>query len=285
MYASVGSPVISTLLRALHKGYYATIPRFTSALLCKHKTNSVASALGHLDRRRQSIDSTTPAPAVVSSPSPVVNSTTYDDVIINISDAPDTIIDSDPTIYVKSYSTTADFDASGRFPVPSAGSKYSYYLVSCFYGNIHVETMQSRTSASYIDAYDKTFFHWSCFGMVPSFVRLDAETSADLETFLTDVKKVTFQYFPTGTHRANRAERCIRTWKNHFISTLATASPKFPLSYWKKLIPLAEITLNCLLPWQPNPAISAYHGLTGAPFDFRAHPIAPNPDSFCLALW
>jgi hypothetical protein len=25
--------------------------------------------------------------------------------------------------------------------------------------------------------------------MVPSFVRLDAETSADLETFLTDVKK------------------------------------------------------------------------------------------------
>jgi hypothetical protein len=41
------------------------------------------------------------------------------------------------------------------------------------------------------------------------------------------------------------------------------------------LIPLAEIALNCLLLWQPNPAISAYHGLTGAPFDFRAHPIAP----------
>ena len=84
--------------------------------------------------------------------------------------------------------------------------------------------------------------------MVPSFVRLDAETSADLETFLTDVKKVTFQYFPTGTPRANRAERCIRTWKNHFISTLATASPKFPLSYWNKLIPLAEINHTKLSP-------------------------------------
>ena len=47
------------------------------------------------------------------------------------------------------------------------------------------------------------------------------------------------------------------------------------MSYWNKLIPLAEITLNCHLPWQPDPAISAYHGLTGAPFDFRAHPIAP----------
>jgi hypothetical protein len=251
MYASLGSPVLSTLLRALRKGYFATIPRFTSALLCKYKPNSVASALGHLDRRRQGIDSTTPAPAVVSSPSPVVNSTTYDDDIINISDAPDTTIDSDPTIYVKLYST-ADFDASGRFPVPS-DFKYAYHLVSCFNGNIHVETMQSRTSASYNDAYDKTVLHWSRFRMVPSFVRLDAETSADLETFLTDVKKVTFQYFPTGI------------WKNHFISTLATASPKFLLSYWNKLIPLAEITLNCLLPWQPNPAISAYDGLTGAP--------------------
>ena len=133
MYASLGSPVISTLLRTLRKGYFATIPRFTSALLYKHKPNSVASALGHLDRRRQGIDSTTPAPAVVSSSSPVVN----------------------------------------------------------------------------------------------LFVRLDAETSADLETFLTDVKKVTFQYFPTGTHSTNRAECCIRTWKNHFISTLATASSVF----------------------------------------------------------
>jgi hypothetical protein len=227
MYASLGSPVIFTLLHALRKGYFATIPRFTSVLLCKHKPNSVASALGHLDRRRQGIDSTTPAPAVVSSPSPVVTSTTYEDDIINISDAPDTTIDSDPTIYVKLYST-ADFDASGRFPVPSAGSKYAYHLVSCFNGNIHVETMQSRTSVSYIAAYDKTFLHWSRFGMVPSFVRLDAETSADLETFLTDVKKVTFQYFPTGTHRANRAERCIRTWKTILFPRLPLRLRSFP---------------------------------------------------------
>ncbi len=52
-------------------------------------------------------------------------------------------------------------------------------------------------------------------------------------------------------------------------------SPNFPVAHWHKLIPLAELTLNCLLPWQPNPEISAYHGLTGSKFDFRAHPIAP----------
>jgi len=277
MFASFGSPAHSTLLRALRKGYLSTLSRFTSALFSKHRPNTVATAMGHLDRRRQGLDSTSPAPVVAQSspapvgipPNPVPPAVipqpipcTYDEAVYFSDALDDEVLATDPTVYTRLY-TTADFDATGRFPVPSAGSKHAYQLVSCFNGNIHVEPMPSRTSASYIAAYDKTFLHWSRYGHVPSFVRLDAETSADLETFLLDVKKVTFQYFPTGTHRANRAERCIRTWKNHFISTLATASSKFPMSYWNKLIPLAEITLNCLLPWQPNPDISAYHGLTG----------------------
>jgi hypothetical protein len=212
---------------------------------------------------------TNPPPSSPTSPE------TYEDYISNISESSDAIIDNDPTVYTKLINT-ADFDASGRYPVPSLGAKYAYHLLSCFNGNIHVEPMQSRTSASYIQAYEKTFAHWSQYGPVPDIVRLDNETSTDLENFLLKDKKIkSFQYFPTGTHRANRAERCLRTWKNHFIATQSTAAPTFPAYYWNKLIPLAEITLNCLLPWQPNPAISAYHGLTGAQFDFRAHPIAP----------
>jgi hypothetical protein len=177
-------------------------------------------------------------------------------------------IDDDSTVYIKLF-TTADFDAISRFPVPSSGSRYSYHLVSCYNGNIHVETMLTRTSSAYIAAHELTFQHWSRYGFVPSIVHLDNETSHELENFLLHDKKVAFQYFPTGTHRAIRAERCIRTWKNHFIATLATTSK------WHKLLPLAELTLNCLLPWHPNPAISSYHGLTGAKFDFRAHPIVP----------
>ena len=135
--------------------------------------------------------------------------------------------------------------------------------------------MTSRISASHITAFDKTFLHWSRYGHVPSFVRIDAKTLTELGKSLVDEKKVTFQYFPTGTHLANREERCIRTRKNHFISTIAKASSKFPMSYWNKLILLAEITLNCLLPWQPNPAITAYHGITGALFKFCTHPVPP----------
>ena len=29
------------------------------------------------------------------------------------------------------------------------------------------------------------------------------------------------------------------------------------------------------IPYEPNPTISAYAGICGAPYDFRAHPLAP----------
>ena len=156
MYASFGSPAVSTLLRALRLGYLSTMPRFTSALLCKHRPNSLASAIGHLDRRRQGLDSTSSPPVVPIVPITINSPETYEEDITIMSDSPAVLHDPDPIVYTKLFST-ADFDASGRYPIPSAGAKYIYHLVSCFNGNIHVELLQSRTSSAYIDAYDKTF--------------------------------------------------------------------------------------------------------------------------------
>ena len=202
MFDSFGSPAPSTLLRALRKGYLSTLTRFTSALFSKHKPHTVATAMGHLDRRRQGLDSTspplpvivpptTPAPAVI--PKPILSdSSPYEESTEILNALDDEILAMDSNVYTRLY-TTADFDATGRFPVSSAGSKYAYQLVSCFNGNIHVEPMTSRTSASYIAAYENTFLHWSRYGHVPSFVRLDAETSTDdLEQFLQKEKKDIF---------------------------------------------------------------------------------------------
>ena len=206
MHAAFGSPAISTFLRALRKGYLSTIPRLTSALFCKYKPNPEATAMGHLDRHRQGLDSTSilpvasPTSVSVDSPMPTLpvasptsvsvdSPITYEDDINALSDSP-AAMDTDSTIYVKIFHT-ADFDLAARFPIPSAGYKYIYQLVSCYKGNIHVETMPSRTSGSYILAYEKTFQHWSRYGPVPSIVRLDNETSAELEKFLLVDLKVT----------------------------------------------------------------------------------------------
>ena len=84
---------------------------------------------------------------------------TYDTDIAAIPDTTGIIIDNDQKNVYTMLIATADFDSTSRFPVPSAGEKYIYHLVSCFNGNIHVEPMQSRTSGSYVQAYAKTFDH------------------------------------------------------------------------------------------------------------------------------
>ena len=77
MHAAFGSPAISTFLRALRNGYLSTIPRLTSALVCRYKPNPEATAMGHLDRQRQGLDSTSTLPVV--SPPSVDSPVTYDD--------------------------------------------------------------------------------------------------------------------------------------------------------------------------------------------------------------
>ena len=279
MHAAFGSPCVSTFLRALRRNWLDTIPRLTATLVSANRPNSIATALGHLDQKRQGIDST----RVTRSSSPVDSSPQSSPSLNPDFDQTDPLDPHDPDgvdpydpaqpppLFCKLL-TTADIDASGRFPVPSS-RRNEYMLLSYFKGYVHVEPLPSRHDTAYIDAYTRTHDYWTQFGPVPDIVRLDNETSAKLEAYIKTF--ATFQYFPPGNHRANRAERVMRTWKNHFIATLATASPKFPLTQWDRLIQHAEITLNCLLPWHPDPSISAYHGLTGAKFDFRAHPIGP----------
>ena len=47
------------------------------------------------------------------------------------------------------------------------------------------------------------------------------------------------------------------------------------MTLWDNLLPQAELCLNHLLSYNPNPSISAYEGLHGCQLDFRVHPIAP----------
>ena len=117
-----------------------------------------------------------------------------------------------------------------------------------------------------------TFF--TNLGKKPFYQRLDNETSVALESFFK-AEKISIQYCPPGQHRANNAERSIQTFKNHLISTLATTDPTFPLKLWDRLLPQVELCVNHLLPYKPNPTISAYAGTHGGSHNFRAHPIAP----------
>ena len=107
-----------------------------------------------------------------------------------------------------------------------------------------------------------------------SISRLDNETSSSLESYFKEVK-IPFQYISPNNKRANKAERAIRSFKNHFIAGLSTVDPDFPMALWDDLLPQSELTLNLLRPSASNTNISAYEGVYGCKYDFLAHPIAP----------
>ena len=115
---SFGSPAVSTFLRALRLQWLDTIPRLTAALVSAHRPNSVATALGHLDQKRQGLDSTTkPRPPVNTVP--VIKaepSLSNDDCRDPMEpDDEDPYDPGRPPELSCKLVTAADIDASGRF--------------------------------------------------------------------------------------------------------------------------------------------------------------------------
>ena len=102
---------------------------------------------------------------------------------------------------------------------------------------------------------------------------VDNECSTEMKTALNKYN-LQFQLVPPDVHRRNAAERAIRTFKNNFLSCLATCNKNFPIKEWDRLLPQSVMTLNMLRNTRINPALSAYTYLFGQ-HDFSKHPLAP----------
>eukprot|EP00957_Ditylum_brightwellii_P015819 1191447-Ditylum_brightwellii.AAC.1 len=76
-------------------------------------------------------------------------------------------------------------------------------------------------------------------------------------------------------HRQNAAEKAIQTWKNHFLTGLASLPKDFLIIHWCCLIPQANITLNLLRPCCQNTPLSAHAAIHGS-YAFEATPMAPS---------
>ena len=58
VHATFGSPSVSTFHRALRQGYLDSFPRITARMVRRNPPNTIATAMGHLDRVRQGMAST-----------------------------------------------------------------------------------------------------------------------------------------------------------------------------------------------------------------------------------
>jgi hypothetical protein len=84
---------------------------------------------------------------------------------------------------------------------------------------------------------------------------------------------VEYQLVPSHCHRRNATERAIRTFKEFFVSGLASVDPDFPLHLWDRIFPQAEMALKLLRKSRQHPQLSAaahYHGMV----DYNESPFA-----------
>jgi hypothetical protein len=271
-HAALGSPAAPTYMEAVRRGY-VNLTGLTVEKIRKNIPNPIATPMGHLNRTRSNLRSTKAQPS--PEPTSIPN-----DVTIHETDFPSTPAVAENSVFLrlvkaKDFTYVNHVDAMGRFPISSQhGSCYLLLFYSEDANYIHVEAMKSRSTAEYIRAFRNglTFF-WAS-GFKPHVQRLDNEVSDDLLKVLKTEFNIVAELAAPTNHRALRAERAIQTYKNHFIATLCTLDPSFPLTLWEDLLPQIEMTLNIMRGSYVNPLISAYEQVMG-PYDFNRHPFVP----------
>ena len=85
---------------------------------------------------------------------------------------------------------------------------------------------------------------------------------------------VTYHLTPKSKHSRNSAQKAIQTWRDYFLSGMASTYTDFPLSQWCKLFEQGNITLNLFRSSRLNPKLSAYAQFFGA-FKYQKTPFPP----------
>jgi hypothetical protein len=167
-----------------------------------------ATAMGHLNQRRQNIRST----SKVS-----ITSAIEDETVTPVD------LGSKTHLF---YAVVVDqgqlyTDLTGRFPVRS--SKGNWYVMICYsYDCNYVKAfpMKSRSASEWLKAYEHVNQELTSKGFKPKLQTLDNEASEVLNSFFTE-NDVEYQLVSPHCHRCNAAERAIRTFKEDFVSGLA----------------------------------------------------------------
>jgi hypothetical protein len=222
LHKALFSPTKSALLQAVKDGHLITWPGLTEDAIHKHLKLTPATAMGHMDQRRQNIRT--------------ASKTT-------IADAPTADTDLGTKTHLV-YAVLVDqgqlyTDLTGKFPVRSSkGNSYVMvcYVYDCNY--VKVIPMKSRSASEWVKAYDHIHQELTVKGFKPKLQTLDNKASAALKNFFT-TNDVEYQLVPPHCHRRNAAERAIRTFKEHFVEGLSSVDPTFPLHLWDRLLPQA----------------------------------------------
>jgi hypothetical protein len=173
----------AAMLQAVKDGHLITWPGLTEDAINKHLKLSPATAMVHMNQRRQNIRSTSKAPVEKQQP-------------------PDTDLGTKTHLL---YAVVVDqgqlyTDLTEKFPVRSSkGNSYVMlcYIYDCNY--IKVVPMKSRYASEWVKAYVSIHQELTVKGFKPKIQTLDNEESTALKNFFT-VNNIAYQLVPPHCH-------------------------------------------------------------------------------------
>ena len=288
------APVISTWIKAIKNGHFATWPGLTENLVAKHLPTSIYTAKGHLNQERkflqstksQQIDYDEKIKHIKNKLAQLKRQVTDDKSLTDVikqkilydtfpsSDVPN--VKKHEVVYAILHDNdiTAYTDLTGRFPYRSSRGN-EYLLVGYHYdaNAILAQPLRNREAQTITEAWEILNKRFSIAGIQPTTYVMDNEVSATIRNAMTK-QNIAWQLVPPKTHRRNAAERAIQTYKNHLKAGLSLLDPDFPVREWDRLISQSELTLNLLRAARVNPKLSAWAYLFGQ-YDYNTTPIVP----------
>jgi hypothetical protein len=183
LHKALFSPTKSAMLQVIKDGHLITWPGLTEDAINKHLKLTPATAIGHMNQRRQNIQSNSKAP-------------------FNKQQPPDKDLGTNTHLV---YAVVVDqgqlyTDLTGKFPVRSSkGNSYVMvcYIYDCNY--VKVIPMKSRSALEWVKAYDSIHQELTFKGFKPKLQTLDNEASAALKNFFT-VNDIAYQLVPPHCH-------------------------------------------------------------------------------------
>jgi hypothetical protein len=188
LHKSLFSPTKSTMIQAVKDGHLITWPGLTEDAINKHLKLTPATAMGHMNQRRQNIISTSKAP-IEQQPTPDIDLGTKTHLVYAV------VVDQGQ-LYT---------DLTGKFPVRSSkGNSYVMvcYVYDCNY--VKVIPMKSRSALEWVKSYDTAHQELTVKGFKTKLQTLDNEASAALKNFFI-VNDIAYQLVPPHCHRRNAA--------------------------------------------------------------------------------
>ena len=282
-HASLGAPALSTLEKALRLNYITGFPGLTVDTLRRHPPrHSIPMLKGHLDQTRKNQRSTQISGSATIIPYDEEEIQRPSTAAVDHEEHDDAFPTAEPlnarTHFC--YATTVQAsgqihtDLTGKFIAESStGNNYLFVLYDYDSNAILCEPIKNRTKHSILAAFQNLHGQLVKAGVRPQLQRLDNECSDILKEFMTN-EGIDYQLVPPHVHRRNAAERAIRTLKKHFVATLCSTDPAFPLYLWDRLLPQAMLSLNLMRGSRMNTKLSAYVQLFGV-YDYNRTPIAP----------